>query len=82
MSLEVKLKERYKQELDVVDDVEELILDGLATIDKISPSDKQYLERFKSLAILSMNLLGLTTVENIPVIPSLMSVCSIHSSFS
>ena len=74
MSLEEKLKGRYKEELEDVDDVEELILDGLMTLDKIPPSDKQYIERFKSLSSLTMNFLGLSSVENLPVIPTLQNV--------
>ena len=74
MSLEAKLKEKYKEELDVVDDIEELILDELITIDKISESDKKYIERFSGLTCLSMNMLGLTSVENMPKIPSVCMV--------
>ncbi len=74
MALEGKLKAKYKEELDKVDDVEELILDELATIDKVSETDKEYLERFKSLSMLSMNYLGLTSVENMPQIPTVTVV--------
>jgi hypothetical protein len=75
MSLEQKLKERYHEELDNVDDVEELILDGLIKdIGKITPNDKKYLERFKSLSSLSMNFLGLTSIENVPTISTVMNV--------
>eukprot|EP00826_Nyctotherus_ovalis_P064923 TRINITY_DN9533_c0_g1_i14.p1 TRINITY_DN9533_c0_g1~~TRINITY_DN9533_c0_g1_i14.p1 ORF type:complete len:290 (+),score=83.40 TRINITY_DN9533_c0_g1_i14:268-1137(+) len=70
MSLEAKLRAKYKGQLDSVDDVEELILDELATIKVISLTDKQYLERFVGLGVLSMNYLGLTSLENLPVIPS------------
>lgn len=77
MSLEAKLKAKYKEQLDLVDDVEELTLDELATINKISTSDKQYLERFTGLSILSMNYLGLTSLANMPVIPSLTEVISL-----
>lgn len=74
-SLEQKLKERYKGELDNIDDVEELILDGLAkNMDKIMPDDKKYFEKFKSLTSLSMNFLGLTSIENIPVITTVTNV--------
>ena len=74
MTLEGKLKEKYKQELDSVDDVEELTLDELATIPNISDSDKKYLERFKSLSTLSMNYLGLTSVSNLPQISTITIV--------
>lgn len=74
MSLEAKLKERYKEDLEQVDDIEELILDGLITADKVSDSDKKYIERFANLTSLSMNLLGLTTVANMPSIPSVRTV--------
>lgn len=72
--MEAKLKERYKEDLEQVDDIEELILDGLITADKVSDSDKKYIERFANLTSLSMNLLGLTTVANMPSIPSVRTV--------
>ena len=72
--MEAKLKEKHKEELDKVDDIEELILDGITTLEKISESDKKYLERFSNLSLLSMNLLGLTSVENMPIIPSIHTV--------
>lgn len=74
MTLEAKLKARYKEDLDDVDDVYELILDELVTIDKISESDKKFLERFSNLTYLSFNLLGLTSVQNLPSIKSLQIV--------
>ena len=74
MSLEAKLRAKYKEELDEVSDVEELELDEIAVISKISDPDKQFIERFKSLTFLSMNYLGLTTVENMPSIPTLVFV--------
>ena len=74
MTLEAKLKAKYKEDLDSVDDVEELILDELATIKQISKSDKEYLERFIGLSTLSMNYLGLTSLVNFPSIPSVTEV--------
>lgn len=74
MSLEEKLKAKYKEQLDSVDDVEELILDELTTIKEISSSDKKYLERFIDLSMLSMNYLGLTSLENLPDIPTITEV--------
>jgi hypothetical protein len=74
MSLEDKLKAKYKGDLDLVDDVEELILDELAVIKQISKNDKRFLERFVGLAILSMNYLGLISLVNVPVIPSVTEV--------
>jgi len=74
MALEEKLKARYKEDLNEVDDVSELILDELVKIDKISDSDKKFLERFKSLSSISLNLLGLSTVQNLPWIPTLKMV--------
>eukprot|EP00826_Nyctotherus_ovalis_P032466 TRINITY_DN2616_c0_g9_i4.p1 TRINITY_DN2616_c0_g9~~TRINITY_DN2616_c0_g9_i4.p1 ORF type:complete len:270 (+),score=101.22 TRINITY_DN2616_c0_g9_i4:235-1044(+) len=68
MSLEAKLKTKYKDQLDTVDDVEELILDELVSIPQISPSDKSYLERFSGLETLSMNYLGLVSLKNLPEI--------------
>ncbi len=74
-SLELKLKEKYKNELDDVTDVEELILDGLLNnMGKISETDKKYIERFNNLTCLSMNFLGLTSLQNMPNIPSIHTV--------
>ena len=75
MSLEAKLKEQHGAELDRVDDIEELALDGLTTVTKISDSDKKYIERFSNLLLLSMSNLGLTSVENLPKIPSVHVIC-------
>ena len=77
MALEEKLRARYKDELNSVDDVEELILDELLTIEKLTEKDKIFLERFKSLAFLSLNLLGLNSLDNLPNIPTLeiVSTC-------
>ena len=74
MALEKKLKAKYKEELDNVDDVEELVLDEIVKIDKLAMEDKLFLERFKSLTFLSMNFLGLTSLENMPNIPTLKTV--------
>jgi len=74
MILETKLKAKYKEDLDSVDDVEELILDELVTIKQISKSDKKYLERFIGLSTLSMNYLGLTSLVNFPSISSVTEV--------
>lgn len=75
MSLEAKLKENYGKELSRVDDIEELNLDGLVSVSKISDSDKEYLEQFTNLLMLSAAGLQLTTVENFPNLPSLTTVC-------
>jgi len=74
MALEKKLKAKYEEELDNVDDVEELVLDEIVKIDKLAMEDKLFLERFKSLTFLSMNFLGLTSLENMPNIPTLKTV--------
>ena len=74
MSLENSLKKKYKEQLEKVDDVEELILDEFINTNQIAESDKVYLERFIGLSILSMNYLGLTSVENFPEIPFLLEV--------
>lgn len=76
MSLEAKLKAKYIGQLDTVDDVEELILDELITAPQISLSDKTYLERFSGLETLSMNYLGLVSLANLPVIPTVTEVFS------
>jgi hypothetical protein len=77
MSLEAKLKAKYQEDFESVDDVEELILDGLMSIDKISTDDKSFLERFTQLEFLSMNFLGLKTIENLPAIATLKKVSRI-----
>jgi len=74
MSLEQKLREMHGAQLDTVDDVEELVLDELTQIDKISEKDKTFLEKFNNLNMLAMNLLGLNTLENLPNIPSITKV--------
>ena len=74
MSLEKRLRDKYGSELDTVDDVEELILDKLSEIKSLSEEDKEFLERFKSLTKLSMNLLGLNSFDNFPNIPTIQTV--------
>jgi hypothetical protein len=74
MSLEAKLKAKYNDQLDIVDDVEELILDELITVPYISLSDKSYLERFCGLETLSMNYLGIVSLKNMPVISTVTEV--------
>ena len=75
MSLESALKSSVEEDWKSVDDVEELNLDDLAQIDKIIPTDKQFLERFRSLTHLSLNGLGLSSLENFPQYQTLMFVC-------
>lgn len=82
MSLEAKLLEAHGESLDDVDDVEELNLDGLTSIDKISDSDKKYLERFKNLIALSASGLHLTSLENLPTLPSLKMVSYLLITYS
>ncbi len=74
MSLEAALKQLYNEDLADVSDVEELDLDELVTIPKLGAADKQFVERFRTLTSLSMNGLGLVSVENFPAIPTLMIV--------
>jgi uncharacterized pyridoxal phosphate-containing UPF0001 family protein len=74
MSLEKKLKENYGDELDEVEDIEELNLDGLASMNKMSSSDKEYIEQFSNLTTLSAAKLQLTSVENFPKLPLLKVV--------
>ncbi len=71
MALEGKLKEKYGDELKEVDDVEELILDDISKIEKLTEADKKFLERFKTLSALSMSLMGLNSLENLPILPTL-----------
>lgn len=71
MSLEEKLREKYGEGIDIVDDVEELILDGLIKINELTQKDKAFLEKFAILGSLSMNLMGLTSLNNFPNIPTL-----------
>lgn len=78
MTLEEKLKERYQDDLEDVDDLEQLNLDSLITTSKISDKDRLYLERFSKTLYFTFNGLGLTTVENFPKMPSIMRVSSIR----
>jgi len=75
MSLEAKLKERNGADLDDMEDVENLNLDKLVTISKISDNDKKYLEKFRNAITLTATGIGLTSVENFPKLPSLKIVC-------
>lgn len=68
------MREKYKSELDQIDDVEELILDSLMQLPELSESDKQFLEKFTSLTFLSMNGLGLKSLKNLPALATLVSV--------
>ena len=72
--MEQLLIEKYKEDLNYVNDVEELILDALTTLPVLSANDKTFLERFRTLTYLSMNNLGLTSVANFPEISTLMLV--------
>lgn len=74
MSLESRLKEKHGEELGTVDDIEELQLDGIIAISKISESDKKYLEQFSGLVVLSMSGLQLSSLENLPNLPALKIV--------
>ena len=74
MSLEKKLSTKYGEDLKDVDDVEELLLDELGTFKEFTTEDKTFLERFKNLSSLSMNLLGLISLNNLPDIPSIVYV--------
>jgi len=71
MSLEEKLREKYGKEIDQVDDVEELILDELVKIHELNVKDKKFLEKFKILGSLSMNFMGLSSLNNFPEISTL-----------
>ncbi len=68
------LEERYKEDFEHVDDVEELVLDGLLELKALSPADKEFLEKFASLKSLSMSSVGLETLENFPALPAIVNV--------
>ena len=74
MSLEGKLREEYGEEINQVDDIEELNIDGLITTAKLTNEDKNYLERFTSLTQISANGIGLASLENFPEIAGLKEV--------
>lgn len=79
MSLEAKLKENFSDDLKDVEDVEELDLDAQVKMEKLSVEDKKFLERFQGLTFLSMNSIGLVSLENFPNLPLLETVkCSFH----
>jgi hypothetical protein len=79
MTLEEKLKERYQDDLEDVDDLEQLNLDSLITTSKLSDKDRLYLERFCNTNYITFNGLGLSTVENLPKIPKIKRVISLKS---
>lgn len=74
MTLETLMLEKYKEDLKDADDIEELILDKLAVIPKLSEKDKKFLEKFRKLNHLSMNIMGLVTLQNFPNIPMITTV--------
>ena len=74
MALEAALRNSVDDDFDSVNDVEELNLDELAEIDKFSNEDKKFIERFRTLTHLSLNGLGLNSLENFPSIQTLMFV--------
>ena len=76
MTLEEKLKERYQENLEKVEDFDQLNLDSLITTNKICDRDRIYLERFHNVDYITFNGLGLTTVENMPNIPRVVRVSS------
>jgi len=65
MSLEDKIKSKFGTKLDG-EDVEDLELNGMVSINSISESDKKYLEKFKILSELSACNLNLTSLDNLP----------------
>ena len=74
MTLERKLKEKYQEDFQKVDDIMELEIDGIFTNEKFADEDKKFLERFNHLQLLTANLLGLTSVQTLPALPSLVEV--------
>ena len=74
MSIEATMRSSFNEDLDSVDDVEELNLDKLIQLPQLSFSDQKFLERFRTLTHLSMNGLGLASLANFPMIPTLMFV--------
>lgn len=72
MSFEEKVKEKYKDDLDTLDDIEELILDSLGKFPKFTEADKKFLEKFTGLSYLSLNMIGLSSLENFPKLPQLL----------
>eukprot|EP00830_Metopus_es_P015735 TRINITY_DN4627_c0_g1_i1.p2 TRINITY_DN4627_c0_g1~~TRINITY_DN4627_c0_g1_i1.p2 ORF type:complete len:252 (+),score=69.58 TRINITY_DN4627_c0_g1_i1:39-794(+) len=74
MALEAKMRETHGDELDEVADIDELNIDELITTEKLSEVDKKFLERFTTLSGLSMNKIGLTSLENLPALPELNSI--------
>lgn len=72
--MEAKIQEKFGDELDPPQDVEDLDLEGLTEIQSLTPADKTYLERFHSVVFLSLKRLGLKSLENMPNLPSLQLV--------
>lgn len=50
------------------DEIEEIVLDSKVNVPSFTPEDAKYLEGFKNLLMLSMNLCGLKSLSNLPKI--------------
>jgi len=74
MSLEAKVKERFGEDLNPVEDVEDLDLAGLLELKSFSPADKAYLERFTHVACLMLKDITLENLANMPALPNLRLV--------
>ena len=79
MSLEEKMKEKFPDELDPPEDVEDLDLENLLKIQSFSQADKTYLEHFPALVFLSLKNLGLEKLDNLPKLPCLQLVMALST---
>lgn len=56
-----------------VTDFDNLILDE-TQVERLSREDKEYLEQFTLLEMISLNICRLASLENFPTVPSLVRV--------
>lgn len=58
----------------IIIQIQELILDGLFTFEKLTEDHKKTLEKYSALIHLTMNSTGLTSLENFPCLKALQIV--------
>jgi len=71
MSLEELTRKKYGENFEVVDDIEDLDLTNIGSIQHLDELDKKYLEQFIIVKRLVMSNIGLQSLTNWPSIPSL-----------
>ena len=61
--------------------IQELILDKLFTVDKFTEEHKTTLEKYKTLIHLTLNNVGLSSLENFPNLDDAQIVSNNHNNF-